>query len=242
MSKFERSEWAEKKHAKEFVENADIYILERGRLFGILKSFYTYFLKNRIKNRPVKVLDLGCGDGALTKQLLKVDHQIKATLVDGSLEMLKNAHKSLKSYSNLVYIHKTFQELLEEDVLESSFDFAVSSLAIHHLSTADKESLFDYVYHHLNEGGFFLNIDVVLAPAEQLEDWYRQLWEEWIVENEAQLGFNKTFSHIPNQYKNNPDNHPDTLKKQIDALKYVGFKQVDCYYKYGVFSIYGGKK
>ena len=60
MSKFEKSEWAEDKHAKEFMENADIYILERKRLFEILKSFYTFLRKG--KSKTYKVLDLGCGD------------------------------------------------------------------------------------------------------------------------------------------------------------------------------------
>ena len=70
MTKFEKSEWTESKHVQDFVENADIYILERHRLFKIVKSFYKYFLKNKY-NRPIKVLDLGCGDGALTNELMK---------------------------------------------------------------------------------------------------------------------------------------------------------------------------
>jgi len=53
-SKFEKSEWAEDKHAKEFMENADIYILERKRLFEILKSFYTHFLGEKANQRPIK--------------------------------------------------------------------------------------------------------------------------------------------------------------------------------------------
>jgi tRNA (cmo5U34)-methyltransferase len=207
-----------------------------------MKSFYNYFLKSRIKNRPVKVLDLGCGDGALTAEILKVDDQIEATMVDGSLEMLENARKRLQSYENLNYIHSTFQDLLKDDILEADFDFIVSSLAIHHLSSGDKESLFRYLNHHLKLGGFFLNIEVVRAPAEPLEDWYRQLWKEWIAENELKRGSEESFQDIPKKYKNNPDNHPDTLEKQLDMLISVGFKQVDCYYKYGIFSIYGGEK
>ena len=54
MSKFEKSEWAEEGHAKQFLENADIYILERQRLFKILKSFYRYFLRNKVnKNNEI---------------------------------------------------------------------------------------------------------------------------------------------------------------------------------------------
>ncbi|BDZ69860.1 hypothetical protein [Methanobacterium petrolearium] len=83
---------------------------------------------------------------------------------------------------------------------------------------------------------------MVKAPVNELERWYRVLWSEWIHENQDNLEVDTNFEYLPLQYKNNPDNHPDNLQDQLDALKSVGFKQVDCYYKYGVFSIYGGKK
>jgi len=247
MSKFEKSEWAEREHAKEFMENADIYILERKRLFTILRSFYRYFLGNNPSKRPVKVLDLGCGNAALTMELLKEDNKINATLVDGSLEMLENARENLSDYPNMNFIHKTFQELLEkglqdDDGLPCDFDFVVSSLAIHHLHTEEKKSLFQYLYDHLESGGFFLNIETVKAPTDELESWYRVLWSEWIGENQVKLDVKKNFEYLPEQYKDNPDNHPDKLQMQLNALESAGFSQVDCYYKYGIFSIYGGMK
>ena len=50
------------------------------------------------------------------------------------------------------------------------------------------------------------------------------------------------FKDLPNQYKNNPDNMPDTLENQLKSLESAGFKNVDCYYKFGIFSIFGGEK
>ena len=246
MSKFEKSEWAEEKHAKEFIENADIYILERKTLFTVLKSFFHYFLLSNGLKGSLKVLDLGCGDGAITRELLSEYDQMEVTLIDGSSEMLENARKSLKNHQGMTFIHKTFQELLEnqrsDDILQDKFDFVVSSLAIHHLHTTEKKALFQYIYNHLKLEGFFLNIDVVKAPTNELESWYRVLWSEWIHENQAKLNIKRSFEYLPGQYKDNQDNNPDKLKVQLDALESVGFSQVDCYYKYGIFSIYGGKK
>ena len=45
MTDFDQSEWRDSEHVKEFVENADYYILERHRQFKILGSFYNHYLK-----------------------------------------------------------------------------------------------------------------------------------------------------------------------------------------------------
>lgn len=141
------------------------------------------------------------------------------------------------------FILRTFQELLKNDeVLYDDFDLVVSSLAIHHLHLEEKRSLFEYIHNHLQTGGYFLNVDTVKAPTKELESWYRIFWSEWIRENQEKLNITERFDHIPEEYKNNPDNHPDTLKKQLDALKSVGFRQVDCYYKYGIFAMFGGRR
>ena len=47
---------------------------------------------------------------------------------------------------------------------------------------------------------------------------------------------------IPDQYKENPDNIPDTLESQLHALTAIGFQDVDCHFKYGIFSLFGGRK
>ncbi|HML05378.1 MAG TPA: class I SAM-dependent methyltransferase, partial [Methanobacterium sp.] len=178
--------------------------------------------------------------GRITQELLSINKSLEGTLIDGSKEMIENAKKRLKLYPNLNYIQITFQELIKSDL--NKFDFIVSSLAIHHLSFDQKKTLFEYIYDNLNDNGFFLNIDVVKAPSLDLEEWYLLLWKEWITEKDSENDGNESFIHIPEKYKNNPDNHPDTLKKQLNSLESIGFKNVDCYYKYGIFSVYGGQK
>lgn len=237
MDEFEKTEWVNVESAREFIDKSDYYILERERMFTILKSF----LKNNLvanKNGILNVLDLGCGDGRVTQELLTVDNQLKVTLIDGSEEMINNAQIRLKAYSKLDFHRCTFEEMLKNE-LNKNYDLIVSSLALHHV--INKKTLFNYLYHLLNYGGYFIIFDVVRAPTENLEIWYLTLWKEWIQENENKKD-NISFVHIPDKYKNNPDNHPDKLIDQLEILKSIGFSEVDCYYKYGIFSIYGGRK
>lgn len=239
MTEFEESNWVQKDFSNQYLEDSDIYIVERRRLFEILKSFYRHFLANKRKN---KVLDLGCGDGIITRELLKIDGSISATLVDGSQEMLTKAKEKLSGFKGVNYVRASFQEMLRKDVGLSNFDFVVSSLAIHHLAMEEKKSLFEYVYSRLNSGGYFVNIDVVFSPTEDIEGWYLLLWKEHIREVQSRLKLEGNYEDIVKRYKSNTDNRPDTLEEQIKALESAGFGEVDCFYKYGIFTIFGGKK
>jgi tRNA (cmo5U34)-methyltransferase len=238
MSNFENSRWSDSRFAQEYRDQADSYLPERYRLIEIAQSLYRYFVKGR---QLCRMLDLGCGDGLMVQDLLKVDDRIEATLVDGSQEMLKAAAHRLARFEKKHLVHASFQDLLAQDPLQSTFGFILSSLAIHHLPMAKKEALFEYVYRHLDPGGFFLNTDVVLSPTDDLEKWYMALWQEWI-DTHAANSQNASLRTVPQKYKNNPDNVPDPLLPQLQALERIGFKNVDCFYKYGVFAMFGGSK
>ncbi len=240
MVKFNNSNWAKAEFSQEYRDNADVYIVERRRLLEILKSFYKFFLYDR---KRINILDLGCGDGIVTHGLLEIDDSMSATLIDGSEDMLNKAKERLKGFHNIHYIKASFQEILNKDILQKQYDFIVSSLAIHHLTMDEKISLFKKVFTCLHPEGYFLNIDVVLSPDENLEKWYILLWKEWIDERKKSSGVEGDFfDDIIDRYKNNKDNKPDTLENQLNALKDIGFRNVDCFYKYGIFSMYGGRK
>ena len=88
-----------------------------------------------------------------------------------------------------------------------------------------------------------MNIDVVLAPSDALEEWYLSLWNTWIEERKIALGIEGNYyEDVIRRYKDNTDNKPDTLKNQLKALESAGFEDVDCFYKYSIFSMFGGKK
>ena len=92
MPDFENSRWANGRFAQEYRDQADGYIPERRSLIAITQSLYKHLVRG---NAPRRILDLGCGDGLMVQELLKVDPNIDATLVDGSKEMLIPAIKDV---------------------------------------------------------------------------------------------------------------------------------------------------
>lgn len=143
MTEFEKTNWAKPDFGRQFIEEANVHVVERRKMLKIVKSFFRHNRKSPGGNR---VLDLGCGDGILTHELLAVDTGISATMVDGSGEMLKRAGERLKGFKGIEYVQASFQRMIETDIIPGrSFDFIISSLAIHHLAPEEKKSLFGYV-------------------------------------------------------------------------------------------------
>ena len=240
MTDFDKTNWAKVDFSRNYLEKADIYIVERRRMFSILRSFMSHFLSS---SGNKKILDLGCGDGILTEELLRVDGSLSVTLLDGSDDMLAKARQRLEKFGDFRYVRASFQELLEQDLLAERYDFAVSSMAIHHLTLSEKTMLFKKILSLLEDGGYFVNIDVVLPPTEALDQWYMKLWQDWMDDIKMTLGVeDEPDFNVIERYKDLSENKPDILETQLLALKEIGFSDVDCFYKYGIFSVFGGKR
>ena len=238
MSKFEESLWSDTEFSQSYRDDADIYLPFRHQFIEVVKSFYEHFIN---KNTDARILDLGCGDGLFVQELLKSFSPASVTLVDGSAEMLEAAKKRLGNNANINFIKTSFHEFPAGKSLNENFDFIYSSLAIHHLSFEEKKQLYAYIYKLLSPGGCFVHYDVVIPLSGEIEKWYSSLWRQWIKDHPAKERSEKLLG-IPEQYKGNPDNIPDTLESQLKALKEIGFKEVNCYFKYGFFSLFGGFK
>jgi SAM-dependent methyltransferase len=70
MSNYDNSHWSDSRFAEEYRDQADGYVPERRRLIEIARSLYRYFVRS---DRSHRILDLGCGDGVMIQELLKVD-------------------------------------------------------------------------------------------------------------------------------------------------------------------------
>ncbi len=239
---FKDSHWANSEFANYYLQDSDIFIPQRKQVLQLIKKIFSFYISNRIEEPCV--IDLGCGDGAITKVLTEANKNIRSTLIDGSEHMLESARKNIPGKNIKEVVRISFQDLYSSSVIKDEADFIVSSLAIHHLSEIEKSSLYKYIFTKLKQGGVFLNYDPVISPSEELEQLNLALWKEWILDLELKINpcRDKSLDYIPMQYKNNKDNVPSTLNSQLEMLRQAGFFDVNLFYKYGLFCLFGGRK
>lgn len=71
------------------------------------------------------------------------------------------------------------------------------------------------------------------------------MWRDWMNETLVQKGFQDDagkYDGIPHVYKYKPENKPSGLFEQMQLLTRIGFRDVDCFFKYGIFGMFGGTK
>ncbi|HNT77303.1 MAG TPA: class I SAM-dependent methyltransferase [Anaerolineae bacterium] len=225
-----------------YVATADVIIVERRRTTKLLLDLFRYHFGDRQQGRHI--LDLGCGDGAITEQMRHCQPDNVYHLLDGSAAMLDKARQRLPG-ETIHFIQQTFEAYLDRAPEDAKYDGIFSSNAIHHLDFFDKGRMYAKVYRELKIGGLFVNIDVVRPTSERSEQWQFQMWVDWIDETlrrngmESEVGIH---DQLPAQYKRKPENKPSALFDQLELLHKMGFRDVDCFYKYGIFAVFGGVK
>jgi tRNA (cmo5U34)-methyltransferase len=224
-----------------YVSSKDIILVEREKqLLIMLDVFNAYF--DRKEN--LAFLDIGCGDGALTRLVHGLFPSNTFHLLDGSKTMLDKARENIKA-EKAVFIHSTFDEFFSPARDECAYDFIFSSMAIHHVEHHKKAELFSRIFTLLKHGGLFINIDVVLPSSMKTESIQFKMWVNAVNGKLKSLNRDKeigTHDGLPAVYKGKPENKPSSLGSQLRMLEETGFRDVECWFKQGVFATFGGIK
>jgi tRNA (cmo5U34)-methyltransferase len=165
MTRVPGSSWKDAEVARQFLD-------ERRRAVPLGDEQIKIMLRvaRRFVPQPVRVIDLGCGAGFLTRAVLSEFPTAHALLIDHSEPMLRRAHEAMSPFSGRYEIRQgDLSEFLPSLVGDGPFDLIVSSYAIHHLPTARKRSLYSEVFGLLAPGGLFVNVEHVASPTPELE-------------------------------------------------------------------------
>jgi tRNA (cmo5U34)-methyltransferase len=242
MNKDIEFKWNNKEFTHFYRNSADIIILERQRAIKILLEIIQLHFHSLT---GLNVLDLGCGDGIITRYICENFPDNNFHLIDASENMLNKAKENLSNDLNITFSHLTFEDYIDLPSENNRYDLAFSANAIHHLDSIRKMEMFAKIYMELKHGGIFLNIDPVHPSSSYSEKIQFGIWKNWMnetlknMENKDEIG---KYDNIPEIYKNNLENKPSGLWEQLQMLGKCGFRDADCFYKYSIFAVFGGTK
>jgi SAM-dependent methyltransferase len=177
----------------------------------------------RALGRPVRLLDLGCGDGRLlalvAAELVAVGVESTGVAVDFNALMLGSARERFDGSAVEVVEHDLSQPLPEL----GAFDAVVSSFAIHHLVDDRKRALYGEVFDRLGPGGVFANLEHVDSPT---------------------VALHRTFITAMGEDPDNddPSNRLVGAFEQAQWLRELGFVDADVYWKWRELALLAGLK
>jgi ubiquinone/menaquinone biosynthesis C-methylase UbiE len=138
-------------------------------------------------DRPLSLVDLGCGDASLSQTLFKnnqISHYIACDLSQPALQLAK---VNLAPWSSQLELNCL--DMLEQlgQIPDHSLDLVFSSYAIHHLTDQSKLALFKECFRVLKHSGSFVLIDVMRNDGQNRNDYlnnYLSMVEkDWVAIN-----------------------------------------------------------
>lgn len=203
-----------------------------------------------ISEQPFTVLDLGCGDGLLAERLLERFPTCTVHGVDESLELLQRAQQRLARFGERFEPQQADLASDAWHLPDSPVEAVVSALALHHLDSAQKQTLFEAVYQMLAPGGPFIIADLV-EPAQQM-GWRlaADAWDEAVRERALALdGSTEAFERFRrerwNTYRHfdpHDRDQPSQLRDQLTWLGHAGFADLDVHWMRAGHAVFSGWK
>jgi ubiquinone/menaquinone biosynthesis C-methylase UbiE len=197
--------------------------------------------------RPQHILDLGCGDGALGRFLLKQNPEALVTFADFSDPMLEAARQQLGTHARATVVKIDFASKFWQEAIgcQVPVDVVVSGFAIHHQPDQRKKELYLEIYNLLSAGGVFLNLEHVASATPKTERLFDNYFIGYLHRFHQANDPAKTKEEIAQAYYERPDKEENILaaaQDQCEWLKDIGFTDVDCFFKVFELALFGGRK
>jgi trans-aconitate methyltransferase len=168
MADMKTSSWQDPAVARKFLDHRRAAIP-----FGPEQVDVMLRLVRHFRPQPRHILDLGCGDGFLTRALLAQYSNASAMLIDHSVPMLERASQAMEmSADRCKIVHGDLRAPLRKFADRAQADLIVSGFAIHHLPDERKRSLYGEIFDLLATGGLFVNIEHVASVSGEVEALY----------------------------------------------------------------------
>ncbi len=239
-----QNRWSEQE-SEQFVQFSDIVFPHRAEQNAILTSV----IPARTDEEFVAV-DLGCGEGPLSRAILQRYPRSRVIGLDGSPLMLQRATAALSIFGGR-FEARPF-DLFRHDWLGALPDHVrcfVSSLAIHHLNSEQKRRLYHGLASRLEPGGALLIQDLIEPTSRAAWELNARMWNAYVKEASVRLtGSLEVYDTFVDDGWNHfatPDvgfDMPSGLAEQLQWFAEAGLTGADCFWFWYGHAIFGAFK
>jgi tRNA (cmo5U34)-methyltransferase len=233
--------WKQRDVAAAFLNERSLLIPDRPRQFDVLLRLLRF-----LPRPPESFLDLGSGDGILLAAVLEAYPQASGVAVDFSPLMLEQCRQRLATFGSRVRIVEA--DLGSPDwfrQLTAPFPAVISGFAIHHLIHERKRQLYREIYQLLTPDGIFINTEHVSSPSPSIEAMFDDAMTDHLYQRRREKGEEITREQVKRDFLERPDRAANILaplEEQCAWLREIGFREVDCFWKYFELAIFGGRR
>ena len=184
------------------------------------------------KQDRLKVLDLGCGTGNLSRKIISAYPEAGITCVDMAENMIKMAKAKLEDDNVKFWLGD-----IRDFDYSGKYDVIVASLVLHHIDKRDKPRFYRKIHEALSNKGTFLCIDIFISHNRYLQKLHMDKWKEFMRTNGLPA---KKINDMIRRHQR--EDRPVLFDDELNIMRKAGFKRVDVILKRYNFALYGGGK
>jgi trans-aconitate methyltransferase len=214
------------------------YLVDREARFALMLEY----AQAQLETAEPRVLDLCCGNGALTRRVLERFPDARVTAVDWDPVHLEIARKTLPERVEIVEADVT-RRGWDDTIAPGSLDLVVSATALHWIDDALLIVLYERLGELVAPGGLFLNADHFPQAEPTIRRLSEALTEGWQDANfqggeETHSGFHKAAAAAPElkeaaevraqrfTERGSGDHRPRSVEFHRSALREADFGEV----------------
>lgn len=199
------------------------------------------------QTRFLRALDLGVGTGVFSKQFLKKYTNSKMVAIDGAASMLELAKSRLGELTQRVeWVLSDFRTMSTTVIRPDTFDVVISSYALHHLNAQEKLAVLKSVVRAIKPGGWFLNADLVMAEAPNVEQRIQEIRVKAITDlapaQDKRFYSTDATRQFLDDLEATEQDQPQTLNQDMRILRESGITNAEVFWKEYREVVIGGSK
>ena len=231
MEKRDHHDWTSEAYVDAWVRRQQSADADRADRFQLMCDLFPF-----TTDAAVTILDIGAGYGPVSAFILDRFANAVCIAQDGSEPMLQRAKRLMARYGNrFAAVQSDLFEPTWLPTAQAPYDAVVSALCLHNLRDFQRIcELYRDIRAHLKPGGIFLNLDLVNAPTDALQQHYERVAVARRQRQGEPVHEGDTPGHAPVHA------FPANLDEHLAALRTAGFSEVDCFWQDMRRAMYGG--